>query len=229
MTTAMTTDFFKGQKVALVQCGSFNPPHFLHMMMLEDARERVRAAGAEVVEGIVSPVSDAYGKAGLLSGAHRLAMCRAAVRGSDWLRVSDLEVRSAAYLRTRTVLDRYRAELRERHRADVRPVLVCGADLVESLTVPGCWAEDDVRAILADYGLVAIERVGLDVGALVRGAPLLAPYADHILATPPAMHNNLSSTLIRSRVRDGHYVKYMLDDAVIDYINQHNLYRADQP
>lgn len=222
-------DFFRGKQVALVQCGSFNPPHFLHMMMLEDARERLRAAGATVVEGIVSPVSDAYGKKGLLGGAHRLAMCRAAVRSSDWLRVSDFEVRSPVYLRTRAVLDAHRAELRARHGADVRPVLVCGADLVESFTVPGCWAEDDVRAILADYGLVAIERVGLDLRTLVRGAPLLAPYADHILATPPAMHNNLSSTLVRSRVRDGKYVKYMLDDAVIAYIAQHNLYRADQP
>ena len=219
-------DFFKGKKVAVVQCGSFNPPHVLHLMMLEDARDHLRQAGATVVEGVLSPVGDSYGKKGLLCGAHRLAMCRAAAASSDWLRVSDAEVASPTYTRTLTVLQNLRADLAARHDgADVRPVLVCGADLVESFTVPGCWGEEDVRAILRDYGLVVVERVGLDVRAVLRGSPLLAPFEDHVLVVAPAMQNNLSSTMVRERVRQGKYVKYMVTDQVAEYIREHKLYQ----
>jgi nicotinic acid mononucleotide adenylyltransferase len=38
--------------------------------------------------GIISPVHDAYGKAGLAKAAHRLAMCERAVERSPWVSVS---------------------------------------------------------------------------------------------------------------------------------------------
>lgn len=40
----------------------------------------------------------------------------------------------------------------------VRSILLCGADMVESLTVAGVWRPDHVRSILQDHGLVCIGR-----------------------------------------------------------------------
>ncbi len=37
-------------------------------------------------------------------------------------------------------------------------MLLCGADMVESLAVPGVWKPEHVRSILEDYGVVCISR-----------------------------------------------------------------------
>lgn len=40
----------------------------------------------------------------------------------------------------------------------VKSVLVCGADVLESFIKPGVWVEDQVRQILGDHGVVCIAR-----------------------------------------------------------------------
>lgn len=37
-------------------------------------------------------------------------------------------------------------------------MLLCGADMVESLAVPGVWKPEHVRTILGHYGVVCISR-----------------------------------------------------------------------
>ncbi len=58
--------------LVLVLCGSLSPITRLHVQMLQLAREHVRARpDFELVAGYVSPVSSAYGKAGLETAEHR--------------------------------------------------------------------------------------------------------------------------------------------------------------
>lgn len=45
----------------------------------------------QVVGGIISPVGDAYGKQGLVSAKHRVAMAKIALQTSDWVSVDDWE------------------------------------------------------------------------------------------------------------------------------------------
>ncbi len=59
----------------------------------------------------MSPVSDAYGKKGLVSGVHRLAMCRAAAAASPSVMVDAWEVQQEGYTRTLQVLRHVREEL----------------------------------------------------------------------------------------------------------------------
>ena len=51
-------------------------------------------------------------------------------------------------------------DLQKRLGQDVKLKLLCGADLVESFNVPGLWKEDDIKAIVSDYGLAIINRAG---------------------------------------------------------------------
>ena len=44
-----------------------------------------------MVGGIVSPVSDGYGKQGLVLAKHRVAMAKLALQSSDWVSVDDWE------------------------------------------------------------------------------------------------------------------------------------------
>lgn len=56
----------------LVACGSFSPITFLHLRMFAMASDYVKfSTDFEIVGGYLSPVSDAYKKAGLASAEHR--------------------------------------------------------------------------------------------------------------------------------------------------------------
>ena len=56
----------------LVACGSFSPITFLHLRMFIMVRDYVKfSTDFEIVGGYLSPVSDAYKKAGLASSEHR--------------------------------------------------------------------------------------------------------------------------------------------------------------
>lgn len=56
----------------LVACGSFSPITYLHLRMFEMAADYVKFnTNFEIVGGYLSPVADAYKKAGLASAQHR--------------------------------------------------------------------------------------------------------------------------------------------------------------
>ncbi|XP_064848487.1 nicotinamide/nicotinic acid mononucleotide adenylyltransferase 3 isoform X3 [Oncorhynchus masou masou] len=78
--------------LVLLACGSFNPITNQHMRLFELARDHLHQTGQfQVVGGIVSPVSDGYGKQGLVLAKHRIAMARLALQSSDWVSVDDWE------------------------------------------------------------------------------------------------------------------------------------------
>lgn len=57
-----------------------------------------------MIEGIISPVSDSYGKEGLVAAKHRIAMVRLAVETSDWIRVDPWESEQNQWTETLIVL-----------------------------------------------------------------------------------------------------------------------------
>lgn len=58
--------------LVLIACCSYSPPTFLHLRMFSMASDFARMnTDFEVVGGYLSPVSDAYQKAGLVEGIHR--------------------------------------------------------------------------------------------------------------------------------------------------------------
>lgn len=107
----------------------------------------------------------------------------------------------------------------------VRSMLLCGADMVESLTVPGVWHPDHVRHILQDHGLVCIGRSHSDVRRLMENpASVLHEFQQNIILVEDPIVNEISSTKIRSEMCKGHPVRYLLPDAVINYIQKERLY-----
>ena len=65
----------------LIACGSFSPITYLHLRMFEMAADYARfKTNYEFVGGILSPVSDAYKKAGLASAKHRYTILQNSFR-----------------------------------------------------------------------------------------------------------------------------------------------------
>uniref|UniRef100_A0A8C3DSG0 Retinol binding protein 1 n=1 Tax=Corvus moneduloides TaxID=1196302 RepID=A0A8C3DSG0_CORMO len=91
--------------VILLACGSFNPTTNMHMRLFELARDHLHQTGRyRVIEGIMSPVNDNYGKKGLVSARHRVAMAKLALETSDWIRVDPWESEQETWTETVKVL-----------------------------------------------------------------------------------------------------------------------------
>ncbi|KAH3761551.1 nicotinamide/nicotinic acid mononucleotide adenylyltransferase 1 [Pelomyxa schiedti] len=210
------------KNVYLVQCGSFNPIHYIHLRNLETVRDYCVSLGANVVGGCVSPANDKYSKSGLLPSAQRLAMCTLAVASSDWT-AEDWECSQPTYTRTLIVLRHYRQLMTEKLGAEVIPLLVCGADLLDSFNKPGCWIPEQMEEILSQYGVVCVERPGTDTSRFAT-YPVLMPHMDRVHIIPASHVNDLSSTTVRNLVHDHKSVKYLVPDSVITYMAQNHLY-----
>ena len=156
-------------KVMLIACGSFNPCTPMHFRMFEIAKDHFAERGTSVIGGIVSPVHDSYGKKGLVSQTHRLAMIKLALETSSWIRTSEWECQQDSWTRTRNTLQYHQNYLNSlmsdlngvnmnnlpswlpedvKHlKGPIRIKLLCGADLLESFATPGLWDPDDVSEI----------------------------------------------------------------------------------
>lgn len=129
--------------------------------MFEMARDDARLhTDFEVVGGYLSLVNDAYRKPGLAAATHRYNMCRLACdKTSDWLMVDPFEARQDQYVPTAPVLDHFDEEINKKRggvsvldndgndtgrRKQVRIILLAGSDLIQTMSEPGVWAEQDV-------------------------------------------------------------------------------------
>lgn len=220
--------------IVLVACGSFNPITYHHLRMFEIAKDFIRQnTNFEIVGGYLSPVSDEYKKVGLVSSYHRVKMCMLATeQESSWLMVDSWEALQN-YKRTAVVLDHFDYEIntvlggvstRDGERRDVQIMLLAGSDLISTMSEPGVWSHDDLDDILGRHGTFVIERTG---AALDQAIGNLARWRNNIYPIAQLVQNDVSSTKVRLFFRRGLSVQYLLPAAVIDYIEQNNLYADD--
>lgn len=225
----------KGKAAAVViACGSFSPPTTAHLRILEDAKNALEDQGIHVVGGFVSPVHQAYGKKSLVDMYHRANMMTVALHDSEWIAVDTWECAQDAWTRTALVMDRYQAELDRLHKegsltAPARALLLGGADLVESfkdIAPDGTrvWSLADIEKIVTK-GMACITREGTDLDGILKGLDLLEKNKDNIKVVHPVGGAGISSTLVRKLLNKGASIKYIVHDAVIDYISEHRLDR----
>jgi nicotinamide mononucleotide adenylyltransferase len=199
--------------------------------MFETARDYLtKERHIDVVGGFISPVHASYGKRkkGLAEAHHRLEMCKLATRNSDWIRVDDWEIRQKEYSRTRQVLAHFVENVKNSlNREDVDIFLLCGADLLESFIKPGVWRPEDVEFILENHGVVCIERVGVSLSQLIFENDVLQKNSRNIFQVPEWIMNEVSSTKVRMLIKRGYSIKYLINDEVIDYIRENNLFTVE--
>lgn len=222
--------------LVLVSCGSFSPPTNLHLRMFEEAADYCQfETDYEVVGGFFSPVGDAYKKAGLAPAQHRINMTRIAVEdSSDWIGVDPWEPLHKEYMPTVKVLDHFDHELNtvmggiedgNGEKKKIHVALLAGADLIQTMSTPGLWAQEDLNRILGHYGAFILERSGTDIDdALVS----LQQWRENIRVIPQLIQNDVSSTKIRLFRKRGKSIRYYIPDKVVDYIYEHGLYIDDE-
>ncbi|XP_065809536.1 nicotinamide/nicotinic acid mononucleotide adenylyltransferase 2 isoform X2 [Labrus bergylta] len=111
---------------------------------------------------------------------------------------------------------------------ELRILLLCGSDLLESFCIPGLWKDSDMEVIVGDFGIVVVPRDGADTERIMNHSSVLRKYKDNIIVVKDAVSHPMSivsSTKSRLALQhgDGHVVDY-LNQPVIDYILQSQLY-----
>lgn len=217
--------------LVLVACGSFSPITYLHLRIFEMALDWVRYnTEFEVVGGYLSPVGDAYKKAGLASADHRIRMCDLAVEDSSWISVDRWEPIHKEYLPTAKVLDHFDHELNEvrggiedysGQKRKIKVALLAGADLIQTMSTPNLWAPKDLDHILGHYGAFIVEREGTDIDDALAS---LQQWRDNIYVIHQLVKNDVSSTRIRLFLKRDMSIRYLVPEAVIKYIEANGLY-----
>lgn len=230
----------------LLACGSFNPITNQHMRLFELARDHMHSTGKyQVVGGIVSPVSDGYGKQGLVPAKHRIAMAKLALQSSKWVTVDEWESQQTDWTETVITMRYHYGQILkdyEQHtgthmesNGNTTPLsspcpqlkLLCGADFLDTFKIPGLWLDDHVEEVAGQFGLVCVSRGGLQPERAVHESDTLSRHRQNIFLVREWVRNETSATEVRRALRRGLSVKYLIPDSVIEYIHQHNLYTED--
>lgn len=87
-------------------------------------------------------------------------MVRRALKNNNWVRLNTFEADNPNWTPTLEVLNYYKSYLDQLLGKDIRLMLLCGGDLVETFKIPNVWKSEHVEDILSKYGLVVIKRSG---------------------------------------------------------------------
>jgi nicotinate-nucleotide adenylyltransferase len=180
--------------------GSFDPVHVGHLIAAEAAGEALDVR-VRFVPARVQPLKRAAHGA---SPEQRAEMLDLAVAGNPRLSVERIELTLPAPSYTVRTLQ----ALAEREPGN-RFTLLLGADAAGELDA---WHQVDALPALAD--VVVLAR---------SGAPLPRHPAIRRVVEVPAI--DVSATMIRERVRRARSIRYLVPDAVRDYIAARGLYR----
>lgn len=197
--------------------GTFDPIHTGHLLLAEAAYE---AAGLDRV--ILLPTGRSYFKdgTGVTDAQKRLAMVRIAARGNRHLEVLDIEVRRPGKTYTSDTLQ----ELTKRFPED-ELFYIIGADTLPQMER---WYQPQIVFQLARI-LVETRSDEAGSGEVELSARRLREKYGADIRMLPVRNIEISSTEIRSRVREGRSIRYLVPREVEDYIEEQGLYLAQTP
>lgn len=195
--------------------GSFDPVHMGHLVIAQDAVERL-----ELAELVFIPAAIPPHKQHLLQvePKHRLNMLRLAVEADIRFSVSDIEVERGGVSYT---VDTIRA-LKEKYPKD-ELFLIVGSDTLVDLHN---WHRID--ELLAQCQVATFLRPGeAELEEIQRKIGLSGEQKQRLLANVVETHRiGISSTEIRMRVAEGMGIRYLVPPEVEMYIYEHGLYRG---
>lgn len=179
--------------------GTFDPPHHGHLLI---ANEVLSALELDEIWFMPNQEPPHKKKSAAVTNENRLEMLRLALEGNCQFCIQPIELKRKGPSYTietmKIILSKY---------PDDQFFFIIGADMVEYLPK---WHEIDELVKLVQF-------VGVERPAYSHDTPYPIIYVD-----VPAME--VSSSMIRERLKTGKTVRYLLPDSVIQYIKENHLY-----
>lgn len=209
--------------------GTFDPIHFGHLRLAQEALEQCGLEAVRVIPAGTPPHRNTPGA----SAAHRLAMTRLALQANSAFILDEREIYLNRPCYTVDTLTSLRAEVG----AEQPLCLLMGGDAF--LQLPS-WHE--WRRLFALAHILVMQRAGgAPLGNAMSSADpaLQSEYRARLAPGPRALRESpagvilvadmpaleISATDIRNRCAEGRSIRYLVPDAVADYIETHRLYR----
>lgn len=192
--------------------GTFNPIHTGHLLLAQAALEE-----AKLTQVCFLPSGISYLKQedNVLDAKHRLRMTELAVLNNPDFTVSDMEIKRGGNTYTCDTLK----QLKEEQPQNIF-YFILGADCL--FTMENWYHPEE---IFASCKILAAVRDHLNPADLEKKAVWLRKRFDADISLLHLPRIDISSTDLRERIRAGKSIRYMVPDAVHDYILQNDLYK----
>jgi nicotinate-nucleotide adenylyltransferase len=206
--------------------GTFDPIHFGHLRLAEEMLELANLQQIRFIPAGTPPHRDFP----QVSAQHRSAMVQLAIVDQPAFMLDDREVESTTPCYTVDTL----RELREELGTSQPLCLLMGGDAFLQLHTWHEWEHlFELAHIVVGYrpGFTLKDRIHTATPALLQhyqqrlcAADVLSQQPSGGIAELAIPKLEISATLIRSRVAENRTIRYLLPNAVADYIHQHHLY-----
>ena len=196
----------KAKKRTGIMGGTFDPIHFGHLLAAEESHRELK-----LDEVIFVPTGQPPHKSSISNQEHRYDMTLLATAGIPYFSVSRMEIDRGKPSHTVDTLREFRTLKGE----EVEFCFITGLDAILSIST---WKEYMKLPELCH--LVTVTRPGYstkDLGELPMGIREAVIFIE-------IPRFSLSSTNIRERIYEGKGAKYLVPDAVEDYIRKSSLY-----
>ncbi|MBI3528847.1 MAG: nicotinate-nucleotide adenylyltransferase [Betaproteobacteria bacterium] len=207
--------------------GTFDPVHCAHLRLAEELADGIGLSKVRFIPTGAPP----HRGTPKVTGAHRMEMVRLAIAGNPRFEADDREIRRQGVCYTFDTLNELRAELGD------RPLcLLMGSDAFSALTTWHRWEElfDLAHIVIAHrpgfspqqlqsslpgpLRKIYLQRLAASTGILRRDSAGTV-YAREITAL------DIAATQIRGLLAGGGSARYLVPDAVLDYIETNRLYK----
>jgi nicotinate-nucleotide adenylyltransferase len=189
--------------------GTFDPPHFGHLILAEYTREALALDHVLFV-----PVGGHPQKSDRLPIVHRMAMLELAIANNHYFSISTVDIdRPAPHYSADTV------RIIQEQYPQAQLYFVMGGDNWRSLPT---W--ERARQLYERARLAVMKRADEDIWKNMHADVLPGVEEQVQIIDVPLLSIWLSSTHVVERLREGKTVRYLVPDPVLDYIDQHALY-----
>ena len=192
--------------------GSFNPPLNSHLELAKQI-----TINLDYVEKVIFvPVSTRYNrKNNLVDDNHRYNMLELMCNGEEKLEVSDIELTYGRQLYTIETLGILKNKYPE---YDI--YFIIGTDNLKDLHT---WMKPE--QILNNYKIIVLERNEDNIEKIIEEDKLLRDNKKALIIAKKIKPIELSSTMIREKIKRGENVERFLKKEVLEYISKNELYK----
>lgn len=181
--------------------GTFDPPHFGHLLMANEVLHSLNLTEIWFMPNQIPPHKQ---NEKICDSYHRVNMLKLAVKGNEFFRIETIELErpgpSYTYDTIRLLKQRY---------SQVEFYFIIGADMIEYL--PKWYKIEQLQNCIQ---FVGVKRTGYSIRSPFSILEVNVPQFD------------VSSTMIRKRLKEGKTVHYLLPESVIQYIKENHLYES---
>lgn len=187
--------------------GSFDPPHFAHLLIAEQAREQLGLDKVLFIPAFIPPHKQSEAGA---KPSERFRMVQLAIRGNRHFETSRIELNRKGISYTVDTLNGLKQK-----QPEAEFFIIVGSD---NLTDFRDWKSP--QEILEKATLAVYERPGFEIERAIQVSQI---HPVKLLGE----RIDISSSTVRRRVKEGKSIRYLVPEAVRKFILKNKIYRVD--